>query len=222
MQNVALVAIYQAGENIYKLFDKVTVVYSGKQVYFGPAHSAKAYFEEMGYECLPRQTTAEFLTAVTDPYGRFPKLGYENKVPRTADEFVAYWKASKAYEECMDEIHRYETEMNPKTAFEEFKYSAAQEKMKKMSQSSSFTVSYYHQLKACVKRGVQRLLGDRPYLVTVIFSSVVQALLTGSLFYNMQKDVASAFSRGGVLFFAVLVRNLAIRNIRKTMSNVSF
>ena len=82
MGSSAIVAIYQAGENIYKLYDKVTVIYSGKQVYFGSADRAKTYFEKMGYHCPARQTTAEFLTAVTDPNGRFVKPGYENRVPK--------------------------------------------------------------------------------------------------------------------------------------------
>lgn len=77
-----MVAIYQAGENIYNLFDKVTVLYLGRQVYFGPAEQGKDYFVRMGWVCPSRQTTAEFLTAVTDPNGRTPRPGMENKVPK--------------------------------------------------------------------------------------------------------------------------------------------
>lgn len=58
--NVGYVAIYQAGENIYEVFDKVTVMYSGRQVFFGPVERAKAYFEEMGWYCPPRQSTPSF------------------------------------------------------------------------------------------------------------------------------------------------------------------
>lgn len=61
LKNTAIIAIYQAGENIYRLFDKVTVLYLGRQVYFGPIDEAKAYFERMGYYCPPRQTTAYVL-----------------------------------------------------------------------------------------------------------------------------------------------------------------
>ena len=61
--------IYQASENIYETFDKVTVLYSGRQIYFGRIENAKAYFENMGFQCPARQVTAEFLTALTDPNG---------------------------------------------------------------------------------------------------------------------------------------------------------
>jgi len=40
---------YQASENIYKNFDKVLVIDSGRQVYFGPAQAARAYFEGLGF-----------------------------------------------------------------------------------------------------------------------------------------------------------------------------
>lgn len=47
------------------VFDKVTVLYEGRQIYFGRVETAKQYFIEQGWECLERQTTADFLTAVT-------------------------------------------------------------------------------------------------------------------------------------------------------------
>lgn len=62
-----IVAIYQAGEQLYETFDKVCVIYEGKQVYFGPANQAKQYFIDMGYEPANRQTTADFLVAGTSP-----------------------------------------------------------------------------------------------------------------------------------------------------------
>jgi ATP-binding cassette, subfamily G (WHITE), member 2, PDR len=47
------------------VFDKVTVLYEGRQIYFGRTETAKQYFIDQGWECLERQTTADFLTAVT-------------------------------------------------------------------------------------------------------------------------------------------------------------
>lgn len=58
----SLIAIYQASQAIYDLCDKAIVLYEGKQIYFGPADGARAYFENMGWYCPPRQTTGDFLT----------------------------------------------------------------------------------------------------------------------------------------------------------------
>ncbi|GMG00337.1 unnamed protein product [[Candida] boidinii] len=68
-RSTSVVTIYQAGEAIYELFDNVTVLYSGRQIYFGPIDKAKQFFIDMGFECPPRQTTSEFLTSITDPNG---------------------------------------------------------------------------------------------------------------------------------------------------------
>lgn len=62
----------------------------------------------MGYECPDRQTTADFLTSLTSPAERIVKPGYENKVPRTPDEFAAAWKNSAAYAKLMKEIEEYD------------------------------------------------------------------------------------------------------------------
>ncbi len=62
-----IVAIYQAGESLYQHFDKVCVIYEGRQVFYGPADKARQYFIDMGYEPANRQTTADFLVAGTPP-----------------------------------------------------------------------------------------------------------------------------------------------------------
>lgn len=58
-----IVSIYQAGEGLYELFDKVCVVYEGRMAYYGPANKARQYFIDLGYEPANRQTTADFLVA---------------------------------------------------------------------------------------------------------------------------------------------------------------
>lgn len=43
------VAIYQASQTIFDVFDKAIVLYEGRQIYFGPIGKAKQYFENMGW-----------------------------------------------------------------------------------------------------------------------------------------------------------------------------
>ena len=45
------VAIYQAPQAAYDLFDKVIVLYKGRQIYFGKASEARLYFEGLGFIC---------------------------------------------------------------------------------------------------------------------------------------------------------------------------
>lgn len=60
-----IVSIYQAGEQLYKLFNKVCVISEGRMVYFGPAGEARQYFIDMGYQPFHRQTTSDFLVSGT-------------------------------------------------------------------------------------------------------------------------------------------------------------
>lgn len=48
----------------------------------------------MGYEPANRQTTADFLVAVTDPIARNPRRGVAC-IPRTASEFAEYFRNSR-------------------------------------------------------------------------------------------------------------------------------
>lgn len=44
-----IVTLYQAGNGIYNLFDKVLVLDEGKQIYYGPAAEAKPFMENLGF-----------------------------------------------------------------------------------------------------------------------------------------------------------------------------
>ncbi|KAH6708586.1 multidrug resistance protein CDR1 [Verticillium dahliae] len=46
----AAVAIYQAPQSAYDLFHRVTVLYEGRQIFFGKIEEAKSYFEDLGFE----------------------------------------------------------------------------------------------------------------------------------------------------------------------------
>lgn len=116
----------------------------GKCIYYGPQTEAVKYFRDMGYEPQDRQTSADFLVAVTDPKGRFPREGYEDRVPKTADDFVAYWKKSelcKANEREVDERLREHGEGGDGRV-KTFQESAAAEHVKRQSNKSPYLISY--------------------------------------------------------------------------------
>jgi ATP-binding cassette, subfamily G (WHITE), member 2, PDR len=61
------------------------------------------------------------------------------------------------------------------------------------------------QVKLCVRRGFQRLRGDLSLFFTAMIGNTVMALIIGSVFYNLQDNTASLYSRGALLFFGVLL-----------------
>jgi ATP-binding cassette subfamily G (WHITE) protein 2 (PDR) len=106
------VAAYQASQMMYDLFDTVIVLYEGQEIFFGRYDRAVQYFEDMGWECPRRQVSGDFLTSITNPGERKAREGMEDKVPRSAAEFEAYWKKSPEYQELQKQIAIYEEE-NP-------------------------------------------------------------------------------------------------------------
>lgn len=87
-------SVYQASEDMYRSFDKVMVLYEGRQIFFGPAETAADYFTRLGFVRPSRATTADFLTSLTHPAERIVREGFEHTAPRTPEEFYAAWMRS--------------------------------------------------------------------------------------------------------------------------------
>ena len=206
---VHLVAIYQASQAIYDLFDKAVVLYEGRQIFFGPCNEAKLYFEKMGFECPARQTTGDFLTSITNPSERKAKSGMENKVPRTAADFENYWKASPQYKLLKEETAAHEEEfpIGGKT-LEQFQASRKEMQAKHTRAESPYTVSILMQVKYCTTRAYQRIWNDKTSTITTIVGQIAMALIIGSIFYGTPSNTQSFFQKGGVLFFAILLNAL--------------
>lgn len=200
------VAIYQASQNAYNVFDKVTVLYEGRQIYFGRTDEAKEFFTNMGYECPDRQTTADFLTSLTSPSERIVKAGCEGKVPQTPDEFVARWKSSETYARLMREIQEYEEQFPlGGQSVQKFVDSRKAMQSKKQRIGSPYTMSVFEQVTLCMARGFQRLKRDTSMTISQLVGNFIMALIIGSVFYNLPEDTSSFYSRGALLFFAVLL-----------------
>lgn len=88
----------------------MTLLYEGRQIFFGRTDKAKDYFERLGFFCPERQTTADFLTSVTSPSERIVRAGYEHMAPRSPDEFAEAWKKSDERMALLTDIHAFEQE----------------------------------------------------------------------------------------------------------------
>lgn len=201
-----LVTLYQAGEGIYELMDKVLVIDEGRCVYQGPAKEAKAYFESLGYYCPDRQTTADFLTACTDPGERRFRDDFDGPIPKGAVELEQAYLNSQAYQNVLKDVKDYEglqQETNHADA-REFKETVEEGKSKHVSGRSPYTVSFVRQVLACTQREFWLTWGDKTTLYTKFFIIISNSLIVGSLFYGQPLDTDGAFSRGGTVFFSIL------------------
>ncbi|KAH7080571.1 ABC-2 type transporter-domain-containing protein [Paraphoma chrysanthemicola] len=200
------VAIYQAPQAAYEVFDKVTVLYEGRQIFFGPAENARDYFERLGFECPASQTTPGFLTSMTSPSERRIKAGYEGKTPRNSDDFARCWKDSPERQQLLVDIERYSQDHPLKGQdHQNFALARKQEKSTKQRQRSPYTLSYWRQIRLCMWREVQRLKNDPSVTVVMLTVNFFEALIIASIFYNLPAATSSFFKRGGLLFMMVLL-----------------
>jgi ATP-binding cassette subfamily G (WHITE) protein 2 (PDR) len=202
----ALMSLYQAPQQAYEQFDKVLVLYQGRQVFFGPTSDAQAYFERLGFQCPERQTTADFLTSITSPKERSLRPGFERKSPRTPDDFADAWRRSHERELLVAQIQVYNNAFQPSgEAQQAFVASRRAQQSKGLRKKSPYTLNFLEQIQICLWRGLKRLKGDPAFTYTQLFGNFALALILGSVFYNTPKTAESFFQRGAALFFAILM-----------------
>ncbi|KAM5346373.1 hypothetical protein ACJ41O_009378 [Fusarium nematophilum] len=204
-KTTTFVSLYQASENIYNLFDKVMVIDEGRQVYFGPASSARAYFEGLGFAPRPRQTSADYLTGCTDEFEReyAPGRSEENAPhsPETLEEAFTKSDASKALD---TEMAEYKAGLGHEAERHDDFQLAVKESKRGASKRSVYQIGFHLQVWALMKRQFILKLQDRFNLFLSWFRSIVIAIVLGTLFLDLGDTSASAFSKGGLLFIALL------------------
>ncbi|KAK1140842.1 hypothetical protein N8T08_009839 [Aspergillus melleus] len=198
-----IVTLYQAGNGIYNLFDKVLVLDEGKQIFYGPAAAAKPFMEGLGFVYTDGANIGDFLTGVTVPTERRIRPGFENTFPRNADAILSEYKTSMVHERMTSE-YDYPTTDIARERTEAFKESVAFEKSNHLPKNSSLTTSFWEQVMACTMRQYQILWGEKSTFLIKQFLSLAMALIAGSCFYNSPATSAGLFTKGGAVFFSLL------------------
>lgn len=202
----AFIAIYQASEDIYSLFDKVLVLYDGYQIYFGPISLARQFFFEMGWEPKPRQSTPDFLTSLSQPSERKVRNGFHGSVPKTASEFNKVWRESGLCKQVLKETETFMSRRHRGSQMTQNFVSAFNKSQSKyMPPKEPYIVSFKEQIFALCIRGWQRMAGAPEIPLTYVLGQVVLAFVVGSLFYNMPNSSGSLFHREAMIFFSLLI-----------------
>ncbi|KAL9046562.1 MAG: hypothetical protein Q9214_000633, partial [Letrouitia sp. 1 TL-2023] len=199
------VSLYQASENIYSQFDKVMVIDEGRQVYFGPTSEARAYFEGLGFQEKPRQTTPDYLTGCTDPFERQYKQGRdESNAPSSPDSLVQAFNKSAATVQLNDEMAAYQKVIdNQKEIFENFETANRDAKRKYTPKSSVYATPFWVQVWALIQRQFLIKWQDKFSLCVSWITLIVIGLVLGTVWIDQPKTSAGAFTRGGILFMAL-------------------
>lgn len=148
------VALYQAGESLYELFDKVLLIDEGKCLYYGPTENAASYFEGLGFSRPARWTTADFLTSVSDRHERQIREGYEDRFPRSAEQFEEAYAKSDIYAANIRDIEEFEQH-------NEEQRRQRQVAATKATKKKNYTLPFHKQVLACTHRQFLIMFGDK-------------------------------------------------------------
>lgn len=198
-----IATLYQAGNGIFEQFDKVLILDEGKQIYYGPREEAVPFMQDLGFLCDPAANQGDFLTSVTTPDVRAIAEGHEKNFPRNGEEVRAAYERSPIYSQMMAELDYPNTDEARQNTLD-FQEMEARDKHKSLPKHTTVTTSFYSQVKAAVTRQYQILWGDKPTLIVKQVSTLIQALVAGSLFYAAPDHSAGLFLKGGALFFCLL------------------
>ncbi|CAG8198303.1 unnamed protein product [Penicillium salamii] len=201
-----IVTLYQAGNGIFDLFDKVLVLDEGKQIFYGPRDQAREFMEDLGFSRDEGGNVGDFLTGVTVPTERRVRPGFEATFPRDATSILSHYQQSPIFK-TMQAEYNYPTTQDAQRNLKDFRENAS---LERNSQKSQFTVSLFEQICICVVRQYQILGGDMATFFIKQGANLIQALVAGSLYYMAPNDSSGIFLKGGALFWSVLYNNMTM------------
>uniref|UniRef100_A0A8C7FXK7 Broad substrate specificity ATP-binding cassette transporter ABCG2-like n=1 Tax=Oncorhynchus kisutch TaxID=8019 RepID=A0A8C7FXK7_ONCKI len=194
-----ILSIHQPRYSIFRLFDSLTLLVSGKQVYHGPAQSALDYFSNIGYTCEAHNNPADFFLDVIN--GDSTSIAFDritegdNSDPdrvttsrqNIEDHLVQEYRGSQYYGETKAQLER--ITMNRE-------YS-----VKTPSRTITYNTSFSTQFRWVLKRTFTNLILNPQTSFAQIGVTVFLALIVGAIFFGVKNDQSGLQNRMGALFF---------------------
>ncbi|XP_008323546.2 broad substrate specificity ATP-binding cassette transporter ABCG2 [Cynoglossus semilaevis] len=193
-----ILSIHQPRYSIYRLFDNLTLLVTGKQVYHGPAQKALDYFSDIGFTCEPFNNPADFFLDVLN--GDSTAI-YSSDVEQDPDSMS---KSRQSIEDRLVEEYRKSNDCRETSAQLESIILG-----KKTSNSSRPRTITYHtgfttQLKWVLKRTFKNMLLNPQTSVAMLGVTMFLALIVGVIFFDVQENQSGMQNRFGALFFIII------------------
>ncbi|KAB0344694.1 hypothetical protein FD755_020210 [Muntiacus reevesi] len=213
-------SIHQPRYSIFKLFDSLTLLASGRLMFHGPAQEALGYFQSIGFHCEPYNNPADFFLDVINGESSAVVLNRED----TGDEVNETKEPSNKDTPLIEKLAEFYVNSSffKETKVELDKFSGNQKRKKLLSYKEiTYATSFCHQLKWISKRSFKNLLGNPQasiaqvtywmpaktlgilafLLCLPIIVTVILGLVLGAIFYGLKNDPTGIQNRAGVLFF---------------------
>ncbi|XP_053535852.1 broad substrate specificity ATP-binding cassette transporter ABCG2-like [Ictalurus punctatus] len=198
-----IMSIHQPRYSIYQLFDNLTLLVSGKQVYHGPAHHALDYFANIGYKCEAHNNPADFFLDVING----DSIAVSMAKLQTAEDIELEEPGStrQSIEEHLVEEYKKSSYAQETKAELERIMRGKEYSTKPKSRTITYNCGFFHQLNWVVKRTFRNLILNPQSSIAQFAVTTFLAFTVGTVFFGVKYDQSGIQNRFGALFF--IVRN---------------
>ncbi|KAJ3585401.1 hypothetical protein NHX12_014120 [Muraenolepis orangiensis] len=190
-----ILSIHQPRFSIYRLFDSLTLLVNGKQVFHGPAQNALGYFSDIGYTCEPHNNPADFFLDVINGDSTAGSSRHVEEL------LVQEYRSSSYFKDTKAELERISKEKAVVTA--------------PASRTITYTTGFLTQFKWVLKRTFKNLLLNPQTSIAQVRSFVLHH---SELFISERKifthEYISGYYRLSVYFLCKILSDiLSLRTI---------
>lgn len=192
-------SIHQPRYSIFKLFDSLTLLASGRMLYHGQAINALPYFTSIGFVCEPHNNPADFFLDIIN--GDSTAVAFNNAEDIDLDDIKEHDGGDKTVvEKLAEEYHNTEDFRETKAELEKLTL-GGKVKTSIFTRQITYSTSFFHQLKWVSKRTIKNLLGNPQASIAQLGVTLILALIVGAIFFRVKDDSSGIQNRVGALFF---------------------
>jgi hypothetical protein len=199
LQNLAqggrsvVATIHQPRSSIYSLFDMLLVLSEGRDMYYGPAGEAVAWFESCGFACPAHYNPADFFADI---------VAIDHRSP-AAEE------ASKARIALL--VDRFNQRQQQQREAEQAAAVPAEDQaaMEKINDRPSFPNPLPTEFSLLLRRAWKQQSRDRLPQVITLVQTLVLGFVLAALFSDIPTTLAGAQDELGVLFMSCMFNTMA-------------
>lgn len=192
-----ILSIHQPRYSIYRLFDSLTLLVNGKQVYHGPAQSALEYFSDIGYTCEPHNNPADFFLDVING----DSTAVISNMDREDPDSDAVLASKRGIEDKLVEEYRNCYYFRQTKSELERIISGKPTTTSARSRTITYNTSFLTQFRWVLKRTFRNLMLNPQTSFAQVAVTMFLALVVGAIFFDVQNDQSGMQNRFGALFF---------------------
>ncbi|XP_051249520.1 broad substrate specificity ATP-binding cassette transporter ABCG2-like [Dicentrarchus labrax] len=198
-----ILSIHQPRYSIYRLFDSLTLLVNGKQVYHGPAPKALEYFSDIGYTCEPHNNPADFFLDIINGDSTAVALNsLDSKDPDLDSDSVSL--SRRGIEDKLVEEYRNCSYYKQTKAELESIIQGKPTTTTTPSRTITYNTSFLTQFRWVLKRTFRNLMLNPQTSIAQVAVTLFLALVVGAIFFDVKEDQSGMQNRFGALFFIVV------------------